>query len=108
MRLDTQIAELWQRMGGLPNPMEAGEIWRGIWFEEAHHSTAIEGNTLVLRQVETLLVEGRAVGEKQLHEYMEVKGYADARTGCTGRPATPATAAGEHSRSPSGVRSTAW
>ncbi len=77
-RLDTQIAELWQRMGGLPNPVEAAEIWRGIWFEEAHHSTAIEGNTLVLKQVEALLAEGRAVGEKQLREYMEVKGYADA------------------------------
>lgn len=78
LRLDTQIAELWQRMGGLPSPLEAQDIWRGIWFEEAHHSTAIEGNTLVLRQVEALLAEGRAVGEKQLREYMEVKGYADA------------------------------
>lgn len=77
-RLDTQIEELWERMGGLPNPLEAAEIWRGIWFEEAHHSTAIEGNTLVLKQVEVLLAEGRAVGEKQLREYMEVKGYADA------------------------------
>lgn len=67
------------RMGGLPNPLEASETWRGIWFEEAHHSTAIEGNTLVRRQVEALLAEGRAVGEKQLKEYLEVKGYADAR-----------------------------
>ena len=65
-------------MGGLPNPLEAADIWRGIWFEEAHHSTAIEGNTLVLKQVEALLAEGRAVGDKQLGEYMEVKGYADA------------------------------
>ena len=77
-RLDTQIAELWQRMGGLPNPLETGHIWRDIWFEEAHHSTAIEGNTLVRSQVEALLAAGRAVGEKQLREYMEVKGYADA------------------------------
>jgi fido (protein-threonine AMPylation protein) len=77
-RLDTQIAELWQRMGGLPNPLEAADIWRGIWFEEAHHSTAIEGNTLVLKQVEVLLTEGRAVGAKELREYMEVRGYADA------------------------------
>ncbi len=77
-RLDTQIAELWQRMGGLPDPVEAADIWRGIWFEEAHHSTAIEGNTLVLRQVEALLSEGRAVGSKELREYMEVRGYADA------------------------------
>ncbi len=65
-------------MGGLPNPMEAADIWKGIWYEEAHHSTAIEGNTLVLKQVEQLLLEGRAVGNKQLKEYLEVKGYADA------------------------------
>ena len=65
-------------MGGLPSQLEAADIWRGIWFEEAHHSTAIEGNTLVLRQVELLLAEGRAVGDKALSEYMEVKGYADA------------------------------
>lgn len=65
-------------MGGLPSPIEAADIWRGIWFEEAHHSTALEGNTLVLKQVERLLDEGRAVGNKELREYMEVKGYADA------------------------------
>ena len=65
-------------MGGLPNPVEAADIWRGIWFEEAHHSTAIEGNTLVLKQVEALLAEGRAVGDKALAEYLEVRGYADA------------------------------
>jgi len=46
--------------------------------EEAHHSTAIEGNTLVLKQVEQLLAEGRAVGNKELREYMEVRGYANA------------------------------
>lgn len=77
-RLDTQIAELWQRMGGLPNPDEASDIWTGIWYEEAHHSTAIEGNTLVMKQVEALLAEGRAVGNKELKDYMEVRGYADA------------------------------
>jgi hypothetical protein len=77
-RLDTQIDEMWNRMGGLPSPVEAADIWKGIWYEEAHHSTAIEGNTLVLKQVEALLAEGRAVGDKQLKEYMEVKGYADA------------------------------
>jgi Fic family protein len=67
-----------ERLGGLPSPVEAAEIWRNIWFEEAHHSTAIEGNTLVLRQVEQLLSEGRAVGNKELSEYLEVRGYADA------------------------------
>jgi Fic/DOC family len=73
-----QIEELRDRLGGLPSPEEADGIWRGIWLEEAHHSTAIEGNTLVLKQVEQLLAEGRAVGNKELSEYLEVRGYADA------------------------------
>jgi hypothetical protein len=77
-RLRVQIEELRGRLGGLPSPEEADGIWRGIWLEEAHHSTAIEGNTLVLKQVEQLLAEGRAVGNKDLSEYMEVRGYADA------------------------------
>jgi fido (protein-threonine AMPylation protein) len=77
-RLDTQISELWNRLGGLPSPLEAAGIWKDIWTAEAHHSTAIEGNTLVISEVEKLLDEGRAVGAKQLREYMEVKGYANA------------------------------
>jgi fido (protein-threonine AMPylation protein) len=77
-RLHVQIGELRERLGGLPSPIEAQGIWRGIWLEEAHHSTAIEGNTLVLKEVEQLLDEGRAVGNKELREYMEVKGYANA------------------------------
>lgn len=77
-RLRVQIGELGERLGGLPSPVEADGIWRGIWLEETHHSTAIEGNTLVLHQVEQLLAQGRAVGNKELREYVEVRGYADA------------------------------
>lgn len=77
-RLRVQVDELWDRMGGLPRPEEAEGIWKEIWHEEAHHSTAIEGNTLVLREVQRLLDEGRAVGNKQLSEYLEVKGYGAA------------------------------
>lgn len=88
-RLNVQIRELWERMGGLPNPQEAADIWRGIWFEEAHHSTAIEGNTLVMKQVEQLLAEGRAVGNKELSEYLEVKGYADAAEWVYGQAIEP-------------------
>ena len=77
-RLRVQIGELREKLGGLPSPEEAEGIWRGIWLEEAHHSTAIEGNTLVLKQVKQLLQEGRAVGNKELSEYLEVRGYADA------------------------------
>jgi hypothetical protein len=62
----------------MPLPLEAEAIWEGIWYEEAHHSTAIEGNRLVLKEVERLLREGKAVGSKDLAEYLEVEGYAKA------------------------------
>lgn len=76
-RLDRAVNDL-EEMGGLPSVDEAKGIWEGIWHEEAHHSTAIEGNTLVARQVQLLLFQGRAVGAKELKEYLEVQGYADA------------------------------
>lgn len=88
-RLRVQISELHDRIGGLPSPRDADGIWRGIWLEEAHHSTAIEGNTLVLKQVEQLLEEGRAVGNKELREYMEVRGYADAANWVYGQALDP-------------------
>lgn len=75
--LDTAIDDLGS-VGGLPLPVEAEAIWEGIWYQEAHHSTAIEGNTLVLKEVERLLGEGKAVGSKELGEYLEVEGYAKA------------------------------
>lgn len=62
----------------LPSPLEAGGLWDDVWAAEAHNSTAIEGNTLVLKQVEALLLEGRSVGGKELAEYLDVQGYADA------------------------------
>lgn len=77
-QLAAGVEELRTRLGGLPSPVEAQDIWGDIWYQEAHNSTAIEGNTLVLREVEVLLREGRAVGDKQLAEYLEVQGYAEA------------------------------
>jgi fido (protein-threonine AMPylation protein) len=88
-RLDTQIGELRERLGGLPAPAEASRIWKGIWLEEAHHSTAIEGNTLAQRQVEQLLADGLAVGNKELREYMEVRGYATAAEWVYGQAIEP-------------------
>ena len=88
-RLGTQIGELRDRLGGLPSPVEADGIWHGIWLEEAHHSTAIEGNTLVLKQVEALLADGRAVGNKELSEYLEVRGYANAADWVYGHAIAP-------------------
>jgi hypothetical protein len=88
-RLGHALAELDQRFGGLPSPKEAESIWADIWHQEAHHSTALEGNTLVLREVEMLLDQGRAVGAKPLREYNEVKGYADAARWVYGQAMEP-------------------
>ncbi|MGC1908704.1 MAG: Fic family protein [Candidatus Dormiibacterota bacterium] len=72
------MTELRQHLGGLPSPAGAEGIWTSIWYQEAHHSTALDGNTLVLKQVEALLAEGRAVGNQELSQYLEVTGYAAA------------------------------
>ena len=88
-RLDAAIEELASRLGGLPSPMESESIWSDIWHQEAHHSTALEGNTLVLREVEELLEQGRAIGAKPLREYTEVKGYADAAQWVYGQALEP-------------------
>lgn len=88
-RLDRAVAELRDRLGGLPSPKESEFIWSDIWHLEAHHSTALEGNTLVLREVEALLEKGRAVGAKPLKEYMEVEGYAQAARWVYGQALDP-------------------
>ena len=88
-RLDAAIAELRDRLGGLPSPKESEYVWSDIWHLEAHHSTALEGNTLVLREVEALLDKGRAVGAKPLKEYMEVRGYGDAARWVYGQALEP-------------------
>lgn len=88
-RLNEAVAELRDRMGGLPSPTEAEDIWTSIWYQEAHQSTALEGNTLVIEQVEALLAEGLAVGNKELREYMEVTGYANAAKWVYGQALDP-------------------
>lgn len=82
-------AEDLRRLGGLPTPVEAAGIWDDIWHLEAHNSTAIEGNTLVLREVELLLETGRAVGAKDLKDYLEVTGYGQAAKWVYSQALTP-------------------
>src|ERR1700738_5115394 len=77
-RLAFMVEELRTRLGGLPTPDEAESIWTDIWYHEAHNSTALEGNTLVRKEVKALLSEGKAVGSKELKDYLEVTGYAAA------------------------------
>jgi Fic family protein len=87
-RFAAAIAEL-ERFGGLPRPGEAAAIWDDIWHLEAHNSTAIEGNTLVLREVALLLDQGRAVGAKDLRDYLEVLGYGEAARWVYGQAVDP-------------------
>jgi len=87
--LEEAIADLRTRFGGLPAPAEAEEIWDDLWHQEAHHSTALEGNTLILNEVRKLLDEGRTVGDKELKEYMEVLGYGNAAKWVYGQALEP-------------------
>ncbi|MFE6754654.1 Fic family protein [Streptomyces sp. NPDC057684] len=87
--MDEAIRELEDRFGGLPTPTEAEDIWSDLWHEEAHNSTALEGNTLVLREVAQLLEDGKAVGAKPLRDYMEVRGYGDAAKWVYGQALEP-------------------
>lgn len=88
-RLEDAIDDLRIRMGGLPSPAEAEEIWAELWHQEAHHSTALEGNTLILNEVRQLIDEGRTVGAKELREYMEVIGYGNAAKWVYGQALEP-------------------
>lgn len=87
--MDEAIRELRERFGGLPTPTEAEDIWSDLWHEEAHNSTALEGNTLVRHEVARLLQEGKAVGAKPLKDYMEVRGYGDAARWVYGQALEP-------------------
>jgi fido (protein-threonine AMPylation protein) len=76
--LDRARADL-EIIGGLPEPTVFQDVWAGIWTEETHNSTAIEGNTLRLRQVQMLL-EGNVVtgSQNELTEWLEAKAYGEA------------------------------
>lgn len=87
-RFAAAAAEL-ERFGGLPRPVEAVQIWDDIWHIEAHNSTAIEGNTLLLREVAVVLDHGRAVGAKDLKDYLEVVGYGEAARWVYGQAVEP-------------------
>lgn len=88
-RLAMEVRELHDRLGGLPSPAEAEDIWTPLWHQEAHNSTALEGNTLALHEVTALLTRGQALGNKELKEYLEVRGYAEAARWVYGQALEP-------------------
>ena len=54
------------------------DVWAGIWTEETHHSTALEGNTLRQRQVRLLLENGVVSGQITFRELLEARAYGNA------------------------------
>lgn len=54
------------------------DVWAGIWTEETHHSTALEGNTLRQRQVRLLLEDGVVSGQITFRELLEARAYGNA------------------------------
>lgn len=77
-RFKHNMQDMADRFGGLPSRFESDALWREIWREDAHNSTAIEGNTLVQREVDALLDAGITGGSKSLADHLIVRGYADA------------------------------
>jgi hypothetical protein len=45
-RLGIQIGELRDRLGGLPSPVEAEGIWRGIWLRTSGSSWNFERRSI--------------------------------------------------------------
>lgn len=66
--------------------MVAGD---GRRYLEAHSSTAVEGNTLVLGEVEALLEQGRALGARALKDCMEVLACGEAARWIYGQALDP-------------------
>lgn len=73
-----EIVVMHKEFGGLPSNLEANEIWKDIWLEETHHSTAIEGNTLSSKEVYNLVEQDLVTGHKEMRHYLEVQGYSQA------------------------------
>lgn len=75
-RVDSEVAVLRERFGGLPHSLELNHVLREIWLLETHHSTAIEGSSLSEQDVIAVVERDEARGT--LREALEVKAYADA------------------------------
>jgi len=45
-RLEFEVGELRARLGGLPLPAEAEDIWTAIWYEEAGPEALISARTM--------------------------------------------------------------
>ncbi|TDA64082.1 MAG: Fic family protein [Clostridia bacterium] len=79
-RLLAQVSELKSRLDEARplSPAEVAKLREHIIVEWTHHSTALEGNTLDLRETRLVLLDGVTVGGKTLREHLEVVDHRDA------------------------------
>ena len=82
----TRASPNWNASAACRAPRWRTDIWQNIWYEETHNSTAIEGNTLILKEVRALLEEGRAVGAKELKSTSRSGAMRMRPSGSTRRP----------------------
>lgn len=59
-------------------PAEVQRLREYLLVEWTHHSTALEGNTLDLRETRIVLLDGLTVGGKTLREHLEVLDHREA------------------------------
>lgn len=71
--IDSLIAEL-QQLPAL-SAEQREKLWRKFRLEWNYNSNHIEGNTLTYGQTELLLFFDKAVGEKEMREYEEMKAH---------------------------------
>ncbi|WP_281168476.1 Fic family protein [Desulfovirgula thermocuniculi] len=74
------VSELKRKLDGFRpfSPVQAARLREYLLVEWTHHSTALEGNTLSLRETRLVLLDGLTVGGKTLREHLEVVDHRDA------------------------------
>lgn len=79
-QLLTEIFLLKEKLGSFRplSPAEASRLREYFLVEWTHHSTALEGNTLDLRETRLVLLDGLTAGGKTLREHLEVVDHRDA------------------------------
>ena len=90
-RLTAQQQEI-ARSRPLPGPT-LRSLLDDFTIRYAHHTTAIEGNTLTLEETQVVLEHGVTVGGKTVREHLEVLNVRDAWERLMGavQPGTPLT-----------------
>lgn len=75
-RIEAEITQVLERLGGLPAWSAARDTWTRILYAEVQQATAMAGSTMDPWAVELMLGEGVTYGRKQPREYLMVLGYA--------------------------------